>query len=125
MNIWLLKGLIYDYLEDKLTFSFIDKLRDFFNAINSRTNRPTNLAANEGTTKDVPRLLFFKSGTVAETSLPTEALRWWFCKDNKTIKQNKYKQSFTDAVFEMKQRKTKQIQTIIHWCSFWIFWHPD
>ena len=45
-NIRSLKNLIYKYLEDKWTYSYIDKLQDFVNAINTRTNRVTNLAPN-------------------------------------------------------------------------------
>ena len=36
-NIRSLKSLIYKYLEDKWTYSYIDKLQDFVNTINSRT----------------------------------------------------------------------------------------
>ena len=56
-NICSLKNLIYKYLEDKWTYSYNDKLQDFVNAINSRTNRVTNLALNKVTIKDVPRLI--------------------------------------------------------------------
>ena len=55
-NIRLLKGLI-KYLEDKWSYSYIDKLQDFVNTINSRTNCVTKLAPNKFTKKDVPRLI--------------------------------------------------------------------
>ena len=60
-NIRSLKNLIYKYLEDKWTYSYIDKLQDFVNAINSRTNRVTNLAPNKVTKKDVPRLISLRA----------------------------------------------------------------
>ena len=48
-------------MEDKWTYSYIDKLQDFVNAINSRTNRVTNLALNKVTKKDVPRLISLRA----------------------------------------------------------------
>ena len=54
-NIRSLKSLIYKYLEDKWTYSYNDKLQDFVNTINSRTNRVFKLAPNKETKKDVPR----------------------------------------------------------------------
>ena len=48
-NIRSLKNLIYKYLDDKWTYSYIDKLQDFVNAINLRTIRVTNLAPNKVT----------------------------------------------------------------------------
>ena len=56
-NIRSLKYLIYKYLEDNWTYSYIDKLQDFVNAINSRINCVTNLAPKKVTKKDVPRLI--------------------------------------------------------------------
>ena len=53
-NIRSVKNFIYQYLEDKWTTSYIDKLQYFFNAINSRTSRVTNLASNKITKKYVP-----------------------------------------------------------------------
>ena len=48
-------------MEDKWTYSYTDKLQDFVNAINSRTNRVTNLAPNKVTKKDVPRLISLRA----------------------------------------------------------------
>ena len=45
------KNLFYKYLEGKWTFSYIDKLQDFVNAIHSRTNLVINLAPNKVTKK--------------------------------------------------------------------------
>ena len=60
-NIRSLKSLIYKYLEDKWTYSYIDKLQDFVNTINSRTNRVIKLAPNKVTKKDVPRLISLRA----------------------------------------------------------------
>ena len=60
-NIRSLKCLIYKYLEDKWTYSYIDKLQDFVNTINSRTNRVIKLAPNKVTKKDVPRLISLRA----------------------------------------------------------------
>ena len=43
-NIRSLKNIIYKYLEEKWTYSYIDKLDQFVNTINSRVNRVTKLA---------------------------------------------------------------------------------
>ena len=45
------------YLEEKWTYSYIDKLDDFVKTIKSRVNRITKLAQNKVTKKDVPRLV--------------------------------------------------------------------
>ena len=60
-NIRSLKSLIYKYLEDKWTYSYIDNLQDFVNTINSRTNRVIKLAPNKVTKKDVPRLISLRA----------------------------------------------------------------
>ena len=52
-----LKNLIYKYLEDKWTYSYINLLQSFVQTINSRVNRVTNLAPNKVTKKDVPYLI--------------------------------------------------------------------
>ena len=46
-NIRSLKNIIYRYLEDKWTYSYITKLQDFVNTINGRTNRVTKMAPNK------------------------------------------------------------------------------
>ena len=56
-NIRSLKIIIYRYLEEKWTYSYIDKLDQFVNTINSRVNRVTKLALDKNTQKDVPRLV--------------------------------------------------------------------
>ena len=56
-NIRLLKNLIYKYLEDKWTYSYITQLQSFVQTINSRVNRVMKLAPNKVTKKDVPYLI--------------------------------------------------------------------
>ena len=50
-NIRSLKNIIHRYLEEKWTYSYIDKLEDFVKTINSRVNRITKLAPNKVTKK--------------------------------------------------------------------------
>ena len=56
-NIRSLKNIIYRYLDEKWTYSYLDKLDSFVKTINSRVNRTINLAPNKVTKKDVPRLV--------------------------------------------------------------------
>ena len=56
-NIRSFKNVIYKYLEDKWTYSYINQLQSFVNIINSRVNRVTKLAPNKVTKKDVPYLI--------------------------------------------------------------------
>ena len=56
-NIRSLKNIIYRYLEEKWTYSYINTLDQFVKTINSRVNRVTKLAPNKVTKKDVPRLV--------------------------------------------------------------------
>ena len=53
-NLRSLKNLIYNYLEDKWIYSYINQLQSFVQTINSRVNRVTKLAPNKVTKKDVP-----------------------------------------------------------------------
>ena len=93
-----LKSLIYKYLEHKWTYSYIDKLQDFVNTKNSRTNRVSKLAPNKVTKKDIPRLFSLK----AEQSL--KLVRRPKLYVGKIVRKAKidipfrkgYKQSFTD-----------------------------
>ena len=102
-NIRSLKGLIYKYLEDKWTYSYIDKLQDFVNTINSRTNRVTKIAPNEVTKKDVPRLISLR----VEQSQKLVRRPKLYVGDFVRIAKidlpfrKGYTQSFTDEVFEI------------------------
>ena len=113
INIRSLKNLIYKYLEDKLSYSYIDKLQDFVNAINSRTNRVTNLAPNKVTKKDVPRLISLR----AEQSLKLVRRPKLYVGDYVRLAKvdigfrKGYKQSFTDEVFEVFDIPTRNPPT--------------
>ena len=60
-NIRSLKSLIYKYLENKWTYSYIDKLHDFVNKINLRTNRVINFAPIKLTKKGRSTLISLKA----------------------------------------------------------------
>ena len=99
-NIRSLKNIIYRYLEEKWTYSYINNLDQFVKTINSRVNRVTKLAPNKVTKNDVPRLV---SLTVETRRSQKPKLRGDFVrivKKEKTFRKG-YKQSFTDDVFEI------------------------
>ena len=112
-NIRSLKSLIYKYLEDKWTYSYIDKVQDFVNTIYSRTNRVNKLAPNEVTKKDVPRLISLR----AEQSLKLICRPKLYVGDFVRIAKidipfrKGYKQSFTDEVFEVFDTPTRNPPT--------------
>ena len=58
--------LIYKYLEDKWTYSYINQLQSFVQTINSGVNRVTKVAPNKVTKKDVPYLtsLIFNTSNI-------------------------------------------------------------
>ena len=100
-NHLLAKNIIYRYLEEKWTYSYIDKLDQFVNTINSRFNRVTKLAPNKNTKKDVPRLVSLS----AQTSI-LQKPKFYIGDFVRYVKKNEafskgYKQSFTDEVFEI------------------------
>ena len=94
--------MIYKYLEEKWTYSYIDKLQDFVSTMKSETNSVNKLAHNKVTKKDVPRLIFLR----AEQSLKIVCRPKLYVGDFGRIAKNdiafrkSYKQSFTDKVFE-------------------------
>ena len=102
-NVRSLKGLIYKYLEDKWTYSYIDKLQDFVNTINSRTNRVTKIASNEVTKKDVPNLISLRVEQPQKLVRRPKLYVGGFVKIAKTELpfRKGYKQSFTDKIFEI------------------------
>ena len=96
-----LKNLIHRYLEEKETYSYIDKLDDFVKTINSRVNRITKLAPNKLTTKDVPRLVSLGAETTVSQKPPffvADFVR--IVKKDKDFRKG-YEQSFTGEVFEI------------------------
>ena len=106
-NIRSLKNIIYRYLEEKWTYSYLDKLDSFVKTINSRVNRTINLAPNKVTNKDVPRLVSLIANTYNIFSK-----RKFFVGDLVRILKKEetfgkgYKQSFTDEVFEISSIPT-------------------
>ena len=97
-NIRSLKKIIHRYLEEKWTYSYIDR---FVKTINSRVNRVTKLAPNKATKKDVPRLV----SLITQTST-TQKPKFYVGDFVRIVKNDKAfrkscKQSFTDEVFEI------------------------
>ena len=90
-------------MKDKWTYSYIDKLQDFVNTINSRTNRVIKLAPNKVTKKDVLRLISLR----AEQSLKLVRRPKLYVGDFVRIAKidilfrKGYKQTFTDKIFEV------------------------
>ena len=63
------KIIVHRYLEEKWTYSYIDKLDDFVKTIKSRIYRITKLAPNKVTKKDVPRLVSLSAETTVSQTL--------------------------------------------------------
>ena len=105
-NIRSLKKLIYRFLEEKWTYSYINNLDKFVRTINSRVNRITKLAPNKVTKKDVPRLV---SLTVEKRRSQKPKLYVGdfvrLVKKEETFRKG-YKQSFNDEVFEIAGNPT-------------------
>ena len=105
-NIRSLKNIIYKYLEEKWTYSYIDKLDQFVKTINSRVNRVTKLAPNKVTKKDVPRLVSLSAQTIK-----FQRPKFYVGDFVRIVKKDEafrkgYKQSFTDEVFEVESLAT-------------------
>ena len=100
-------------MEGKWTYSYIDKLQDFVNTINSRTNRVTKIAPNEVTKKAVPRLISIR----VEQSQKLVRRPKLYVGDFVRIAKIElpfrkgYKQSFTDEVFEIFDISTRNPPT--------------
>ena len=107
------KNFIFKYLEAKWTYSYIDKLQDFVNTINSRTNRVNKLAPNKVTIKDVPPLISLR----VEQSLKLVRRPKLYVGDFVRIGKmdipfrKAYKQSFTGEVFEIFDIPTRNPPT--------------
>ena len=102
-NIRSLKNIIYKYLEEKWTFSYISQLKNFAQTINSRVNRVTKIASNKVTKKDVPYLLSLN--TIASEKLvsrPKFRIGDFVRISKVDLPFRKgYKQTFTNEVFEI------------------------
>ena len=97
-NIRSLKNIIYKYLEEKWTWTYIKDLPQFLNIVNSRVNRVTQLAPNKVFKKDEPFLISlaidtkkykpkYKEGDLVRIAKPDEKFR------------KSYKQNYTNEVF--------------------------
>ena len=51
------RNVIYQHLENKLTYQYIKKLLSFVNTMNSRVNRFTRMEPNKVTKRHVPNLI--------------------------------------------------------------------
>ena len=105
-NIRSLKNIIYMYLEEKWTYSYIDKLDQFVKTINSLVNRVTKFAPNKVTKKDVPRLVSLSAQTIK-----FQRPKFYVGDFVRIVKKDEafrkgYKQSFTDEVFEIESLAT-------------------
>lgn len=108
-NIRSLKSIIYKYLEDKWTYSYIDKLPQFVKTINTRINRITKIAPAKVTKADVPRLLSLSINSSSQQVRPPRYKVGDFVRISKAdIPFRKgYKQTFTNEVFEIFDIPTK------------------
>ena len=100
-NIRSLKNIIYKHLEEKWTYSYIDKLDDFFRTIKITFNRVTRLAPNKSTNKDVPRLVSLSAETSSSKKpkfVVGDFVRIF--KKDEAFRRG-YKLSFTDEIFEI------------------------
>ena len=100
-NIRSLKNIIYRYLEEKRTYSYLDKLDSFVKTIISRVNRTIKIAPNKVTKKDVPRLLSLIANTTFSQKpkfFVGDLVR--ILKKEETFGKG-YKQSFTDEIFQI------------------------
>ena len=107
-NIRSLKNIIYKYLEDKWTWSYIDRLQDFVSTINTRINRVTKLAPSKVTKKDVTHLVSLANSAATESQIQPKFSAGDFVRiAKKDLPFRKgYKQNFTDEVFEIETIKT-------------------
>ena len=100
-NIRSLKNIMYKYLEDKWTYTYLSNLQDFVKTINGRVNRVTQLAPSKVSKRHVPHLL---SLAVPRTRLRQPKLKvgdWVrIAKEDMPFRKG-YKQNFTDELFEV------------------------
>ena len=105
-NIRSLKNIIYRYLEEKWTYSYLDKLDSFVKTINSRVNQAIKIAPNKVTKKDVPRLvLLIANTTFSQKPKFFISVLVRILKKEETFGKG-YKPSFTDEIFEISSIPT-------------------
>ena len=102
-NIRSLKNLIYKYLEDKWTYSYINEFQNFVKMINSRTNRVTGLAPGKVFKKHVSSMVSLSLKASEKLIRRPKFHIGDFVRISKAdIPFRKgYKQTFTNEVFEI------------------------
>ena len=73
-NIRSLKNILYRYLEEKWTYSYINNLDQFVKTINPRVNRISKLAFNKITKKRCTKTCIINCGDALQSK--TKTLRW-------------------------------------------------
>ena len=96
-NIRSLKNIIYTYLEEKWTWTYIKDLPQFVNTINTHVNRVTQLAPNKVFKKHEP---FFISLAINTTKYKPKYEKGDFVRIAKHDEKFRkgYKQNYTDEV---------------------------
>ena len=99
-NIRSLKNIMYKHLEKYWTYSYISKLPEFVNTINTRVNRVTGLAPNKVFKKHTAHLVSLTN--TRKASRPTFKVGDFvrIAKEDLPFKKG-YKQSYTDELFEI------------------------
>ena len=107
-NIRSLKSLIYRYLEEKWTYTYITKLPEFVKTLNSRVNRITKLAPNQVKKKHVSRIVSEAAEKSANLVQKPGFSKGDFVRIAKVDLpfRKGYKQNFTDEVFEISAIST-------------------
>ena len=103
-----LKNQIYWYLEDKWTYSYITKLQDFVNTINGRTNRVTKWLITNNEKRCTVFTLSHSRCSIMHGKQPKDSVGD-FARISKadTTFQKRYKQTYTDKLFEIIDATTK------------------
>lgn len=105
-----LKTIIYKYLEQKWTWSYLPKLQDFVKTMNTRINRTIKMAPSKVTKSDVPYLMSLF--TVNKRNKPTFKVGDTVRIAKKDIPFKKgYQQSFTDETFRITDIPTRNPPT--------------
>ena len=97
-NIRSLKNIIYKYLEEKWTRTYIEDLPQFVNTINSRVNRVTHLASNKVLKKHEQILISLAINTAKYKPKYEKRDLVIIAKHVEKFRKG-YKQNYTDEVF--------------------------
>ena len=97
-NIRLLKNIIYKFLEEKWTWTYIEDLPQFVNTINSRVNRVTHLAPNKVFKKHEPILISLAINTTKYKPKYEKGDLVRIAKHDEKFRKG-YKQNYTNEVF--------------------------